>query len=188
MDKLKDFIDTNRARFEQEEEELLPFEHEARFLRKLEPTAQAEEVALPTHRRQRFVALSFAATLAACMALLLWMRLPGSSAEAADDPFLAEVRLKQTEMNELQAYYQMQIRDVCEQIKDVCEQEPTPAHQAIRQESELVWAGCQQFEQNELPHLPAEEPTLVAMTQQYGNSLETLRFMLNHMEQTKDNK
>ena len=122
------------------------------------------------------------------MALLLWMRLPGSSAEAADDPFLAEVRLKQTEMNELQAYYQMQIRDVCEQIKDVCEQEPTPAHQAIRQESELVWAGCQQFEQNELPHLPAEEPTLVAMTQQYGNSLETLRFMLNHMEQTKDNK
>lgn len=82
----------------------------------------------------------------------------------------------------------MQIRDVCEQIKDVCEQEPTPAHQAIRQESELVWAGCQQFEQNELPHLPAEEPTLVAMTQQYGNSLEALRFMLNHMEQTKDNK
>ena len=57
---------------------------------------------------------------------------------------------------------------------------------AIWRESEQILADNHNFEQNELPQLPTESETLCALTQHYGNSLETLQFMLSKMEQMNE--
>lgn len=182
MDKLKDFIDTNRTAFD--EAYPLPQGHEARFLRRLEeasPAATPRKVHLTSS-----LYLLYAVTMAASVALLLWLRPYSSTPAEAIDPYLAEVQQIQTEMEELQTYYHMQMRTVREQMKQLTEQQPSPGVLAIWQESAQILADNHSFEQNELPLLPAENETLCALTQHYSNSLETLQFMLAKMEQMSE--
>ncbi len=178
MDKLKDFIDTHRAAFD--EAPTLPAGHEARFLNRLDE--EAPVVTLRKQPRSKGLYLLYAASLAAAIALLLLLRFGGTELTATEDPFLTEMRQTATEMAELQTYYHMQMRTVREQMKQLAEQQPTPGVLAIWQESEQILADNLSFEQNELPLLPPEGETLQTLTQHYGNSLETLQFMLAQME------
>ena len=182
MDKLKDFIDTNRTAFD--EAYPLPKGHEARFMDRLE-----EEKPMVTLRKRplsKGLYLLYAITMAASVALLLLLRFSTSHPTEATDPYLAEVQQIQTEMEELQTYYHMQMRTVREQMKQLTEQQPSPGVLAIWQESELILADNYSFEQNELPLLPTENEALYTLTQHYGNSLETLQFMLAKMEQMSE--
>lgn len=178
MDKLKDFIDIHRADFE--EVPPLPAGHEARFIHKL--AEQTPAVTLHERPRSKGLYWLYAAAMAACIALLLLLRPTTFQTAEEIDPYLAEVRQTETEMAELQTYYHMQMRTIRERMKQLAEQQPTPGVVAIWQESERILADNHSFEQNELPHLPAESETLQTLTQHYGNSLETLRFMLAQME------
>lgn len=182
MDKLKDFIETNRADFD--EAYPLPQGHEARFLRRLE-----EDFPASTPRKVHLTSslyLLYAVTMAASVALLLLLRLSTAHTPEAIDPYLAEVQQIQTEMEELQFYYHMQMRTVREQMKELTERQPSPGVMAIWRESEQILADNHSFEQNELPQLPTESETLCALTQHYGSSLETLQFMLSKMEQMSE--
>ena len=78
------------------------------------------------------------------------------------------------------------MRTVREQMKELTEHQPSPGVMAIWRESEQILADNHNFEQNELPQLPTESETLCALTQHYGNSLETLQFMLSKMEQMNE--
>ena len=178
MDKLKDFIDTHRGAFE--EVPPLPAGHEARFIHKL--AEQTPVVTLHERPRSKGLYWLYAAVMAACIALLLLLRPTTFQTAEEIDPYLAEVRQTETEMVELQAYYHMQMRAVRERMKQLTEQQPTPGVMAIWQESERILADNHSFEQNELPQLPTEGEALYTLTQHYGNSLETLRFMLAQME------
>lgn len=182
MDRLKDFITTNRAAFDAEAP--LPLGHEARFLSRLEATEAAPAPQVGAVRWMRYGLL--VASLAAAVALLLLLRSGGEGAAEPEDPFLAEVRQTESEMAELQSYYHMQMHDVREQMKQLAERQPSPGVMAIWQESERILADNRSFEQNELPQLPAEGETLYTLTQHYGNSLETLQFMLSKMEQMSE--
>lgn len=179
MDKLKNFIEINRSNFE--EAYPLPEGHEARFMDRLEE----EKPMVMLHKSPRSIRayLLYATAMAACIALLLLLRLAMPHSQEVADPYLAEVQQIQTEMKELQIYYHMQMRTVREQMKELTEQQPSPGVMAIWQESEQILADNHSFEQNELPQLPTESETLCALTQHYGSSLETLQFMLSKMEQ-----
>lgn len=182
MNKLKDFIDSHQAAFD--EAYPLPQGHEARFLRRLE-----EESSATTPRKAHLTSglyLLYAVTMAASVALLLLLRFSTPHPTEVIDPYLAEVQQIQTEMEELQTYYHMQMRTVREQMKQLTEQQPSPGVLAIWQESELILADNYSFEQNELPLLPTENEALYTLTQHYGNSLETLQFMLAKMEQMSE--
>ena len=183
MDKLKNFIETNRADFD-ETYPSLPQGHEARFMRRLE---EEKTVVMPQKgTRPKGLYLLYAVAMAASVALLLLLRLSTPNTTEATDPYLAEVQQIQTEMEELQTYYHMQMRTVREQMKQLTEQQPSPGVLAIWQESELILADNYSFEQNELPLLPTENEALYTLTQHYGNSLETLQFMLAKMEQMSE--
>ena len=183
MDKLKNFIETNRANFD-ETYPSLPQGHEARFMRRLE---EEKMVVMPQKgARPKGLYLLYAVAMAASVALLLLLRLSTPNTTEATDPYLAEVQQIQTEMEELQFYYHMQMRTVREQMKELTEHQPSPGVMAIWRESEQILADNHNFEQNELPQLPTESETLCALTQHYGNSLETLQFMLSKMEQMSE--
>ena len=183
MDKLKDFIETNRADFD-ETYPSLPQGHEARFMRRLE---EEKTVVMPQKgARPKGLYLLYAVAMAASVVLLLLLRLSTPNTTEATDPYLAEVQQIQTEMEELQFYYHMQMRTVREQMKELTERQPSPGVMAIWRESEQILADNHNFEQNELPQLPTESKTLCALTQHYGNSLETLQFMLSKMEQMSE--
>ncbi|MGM9798138.1 MAG: hypothetical protein ACI3ZY_11325 [Parabacteroides sp.] len=182
MDKLKDFIDSHQVTFD--EGYPLPQGHEARFMRKLE---EEKTIVMPRKSaRPKSLYLLYAVAMAASVALLLLLRFSTPHTPEAIDPYLAEVQQIQTEMEELQIYYHMQMRTIREQMKQLAEAQPTPGVMAIWQESELILADNHSFEQNELPQLPTESETLCALTQHYGNSLETLQFMLAKMEQMSE--
>lgn len=182
MDKLRDFIETNRADFD--EAYPLPKGHEARFMDRLEE--EKPMVMLRKNPLSKGLYLLYAITMAASVALLLLLRFSTPHPTEATDPYLAEVQQIQTEMEELQFYYNMQMRTVREQMKQLTEQQPTPGVMAIWRESEQILADNHNFEQNELPQLPTESEALCALTQHYGNSLETLQFMLSKMEQMSE--
>lgn len=182
MDKLRDFIETNRADFD--EAYPLPKGHEARFMDRLEE--EKPMVMLRKNPLSKGLYFLYAITMAASVALLLLLRFSTPHPTEATDPYLAEVQQIQTEMEELQFYYHMQMRTVREQMKQLTEQQPTPGVMAIWRESEQILADNHNFEQNELPQLPTESETLCALTQHYGSSLETLQFMLSKMEQMSE--
>lgn len=182
MDKLKDFIDSHQAAFD--EAYPLPQEHEARFMRRLE---EEKTIVMPRKSaRPKGLYLLYAVTTAASVALLLLLRLSTAHTPEAIDPYLAEVQQIQTEMEELQFYYHMQMRTVRKQMKELTERQPSPGVMAIWRESEQILADNHSFEQNELPQLPTESEALCALTQHYGSSLETLQFMLSKMEQMSE--
>ena len=102
MDKLKNFIDTNREAFE---DDLLPEGHFERFEQKL---------AVPRKSRATLYSLcAFAA--AACIALLFLFKLPGGTPlptqprQVVTGQHACEVK---EEIEELRLYYNMQMSDI----------------------------------------------------------------------------
>ena len=150
MDRLKDFITTNRAAFDAEAP--LPLGHEARFLSRLEATEAAPAPQVGAVRWMRYGLL--VASLAAAVALLLLLRSGGEGAAEPEDPFLAEVRQTESEMAELQSYYHMQMHDVREQMKQLAERQPSPGVMAIWQESEGSWPTTAASSRTSCPSCP----------------------------------
>ncbi|WP_297903599.1 hypothetical protein [uncultured Parabacteroides sp.] len=175
MDKLKNFIDTNRDAFE--EDEMLPEGHLERFEQKL-----------PKPRKNRVTLYSLSAfAIAASIALLLLFRLPGGT--DMSDPALrsaAQTCDSQEEIEELRLYYNMQMNDVLAQMKKLYKQDRTPGAEELLQESKRILTDNYMFEETVLPTLPCSNDGLFAMTQHYNNSLEGLTLMLKQMRQVTD--
>ena len=100
MDKLKNFIDTNREAFE---DDLLPEGHFERFEKKLPPA-----------RRKHFKLYSLSAfAAAAAIALILLLRMPGGTPAPVNQKAAIQQQCsQQKEFGELQMYYKMQINDI----------------------------------------------------------------------------
>lgn len=105
MDKLKNFIDTNREAFE---DDLLPEGHFDRFEKKLAPA-----------RKNRFKLYSLCAfAAAASIALLFLFRMPGGTPAPIHQKAAIQKTCKaQEEINELRVYYNMQIDDILAQME-----------------------------------------------------------------------
>jgi hypothetical protein len=169
MDKLKNFIDNNREAFD--EGDLLPEGHLERFAKKLD-----------RKRNRRHLSLAVM-TMAAAAALFLLLKIPGGPAE--DDPrgaslFTCEA---EEEIEELRLYYNMQIYDLETQIKDLYADGKTPGSDELMKETEQVIRTTFDFEADILPSLPCSEAGVFALNQHYGNSLNSLNFMLSQMKQ-----
>lgn len=173
-DTLKDFIDANREAFN---DELLPEGHLERFTQKLPPARK---------KPARLYSLC-AFAVAASIALLLLLRLPGGTAlltpERATAPQQCEV---QTEIKELSIYYNMQMNDVLAQMEELYKKEQTPGTAELLQETKRVLSSNYMFEKTILPTLPCSNDGLFAMNQHYSNSLESLNIMLKQMENMND--
>mgnify|MGYP007005094030 CR=1 FL=1 len=116
MDKLKNFIDTNREAFE---DDLLPEGHFERFEQKL---------AAPRKSRAMLYSLcAFAA--AACIALLFLFKLPGGTPlpiqprQVVTGQHACEVK---EEIEELRLYYNMQMSDIISQMQAMYKLQRTP--------------------------------------------------------------
>ena len=115
MDKLKNFIDTNREAFE---DDLLPEGHFERFEQKL---------AVPRKSRATLYSLcAFAA--AACIALLFLFKLPGGTPlptqprQVVTGQHACEVK---EEIEELRLYYNMQMSDIISRSGGTLERDKT---------------------------------------------------------------
>lgn len=166
MDKLKNFIEDNREAFD---EERLPVGHLDRFEEKLAP-----------RRKDRTILwgiVGFAA--AACIALFLLYQLPFQKG-FGERQYVCEMK---QEIAELQLHYTMRMNEVVLQMEDLYEQEQTPGAAQLLSETKKVLNDTHQFEENILPTLPCSDESLLALTQHYNNSLESMHIMLEYMEQ-----
>lgn len=173
MDKLKNFIDTNKEAFE---DDLLPEGHFERFEKKL-----------PAPRKSHLTLYALSAfAVAASITLLLILRLPGGTTVPGSDP---ESTFRQTacdnreEIDELRLYYNMQINDIMARMEALYKQEKAPGAAGLLQESKRILKDNYQFEETVLPTLPCSNDGLYAMNQHYTNSLEGLNIMLKQMQQ-----
>ena len=125
MDKLKNFIDTNREAFE---DDLLPEGHFERFEQKL---------AVPRKSRATLYSLcAFAA--AACIALLFLFKLPGGTPlpiqprQVVTGQHACEVK---EEIEELRLYYNMQMSDIISQMQAMYKLQRTPGTEELLKET-----------------------------------------------------
>jgi len=168
MDKLKQFINDHREKFDDIE---LPKGHLERFEKKL-----------PSHGRRRTLWYSiYGVAAAACIALLIFFK-PSTDLFIEDDDPTANV----CEIEELQLYYTMQINDVLAKIEAVYEKETSPKSTQLMQATKEVLNDSGQFEEKILPTLPCSEEGIYAMNQHYRNSLKSLQIMLEQMENDTD--
>ena len=126
MDKLKNFIDTNREAFE---DDLLPEGHFERFEQKL---------AAPRKSRATLYSLcAFAA--AACIALLFLFKMPGGTPLPQQKPVASQPHKCQMkeEIEELRLYYNMQMNEIISQMQ---------AAEGVSEElkicDQLAWVGA----------------------------------------------
>ena len=141
MDKLKNFIDTNREAFE---DDLLPEGHFERFEQKL---------AAPRKSRAMLYSLcAFAA--AACIALLFLFKLPGGTplhtqpGQVATGQPICEVK---EEIEELRLYYNMQMSDIISQMQAMYKQQRIPGTEELLKETKRVLTDNYMFEETVLP-------------------------------------
>lgn len=170
-DKLKQFIATNREKFD---EEALPAGHFERFDRKLP---------VPKKNRVKTVSL-IAFTAAACMALLFILQLPFGFHGFDSSSYVCETK---QEIEEVQLYYQMQMNAVIEQMEALYEQDRTSGAAELLMESKKVLLETKKFEDEVMPTLPCSDEGIVVLNQHYGNSLGSMHIMLEYMEQVTDN-
>lgn len=181
MDKLKNFIDTNKEAFE---DDLLPEGHFDRFEKKL-PDAP---------RKGHFKLYSLCAfAAAASIALLFLFRMPGGTPVPSNNQKASVQKQcsEQKEFNELQMYYKMQINDIMAQMETLYKQDKTTGAADLLQESRRILKDNYMFEETILPTLPCSNDGLFAMNQHYSASVESLNIMLKQMERVtneNDNK
>lgn len=174
MDKLKNFIDTNREAFD---DDLLPEGHFERFEQKL-----------PAPRKSRAALYSLSAfAAAACIALLFLFKLPGGTPlpqqqQMASKPYKCEMK---EEIEELRLYYNMQMDNIISQMQTLYKQQQVPGASELLQETKRVLTDNYMFEETVLPTLPCSNAGLSAMNQHYSTSLESLNIMLKQMEVMK---
>lgn len=172
MDRLKNFIDTNREAFE---DDLLPEGHFGRF-----------ELKLAAPRKSRAALYSLCAfAAAACIALLLLFKLPGGTPLHTQPGQAATCEVKE-EIEELRLYYNMQMSDIISQMQAMYKQQRIPGTEELLEETKRVLTDNYMFEETILPTLPCSNAGLYAMNMHYSTSLESLNIMLEQMEKMKD--
>lgn len=177
MDKLKEFIDTNREAFD---DDLLPEGHLARFEQKL-------PVSRKSHAK-RYTLIAFA--VAACIACILLVRLPGGTTL----PTLPKATSQQPtcmmeeEIKELRLYYNMQMNDIVAQMNTLYKQQQSPSAAGLLKETKRVLTDNYMFEETILPVLPCSDDGLCAMNQHYSSSVESLHIMLQQMEKINESE
>ncbi len=170
MDKLKDFIDTNKSAFE---EEALPEGHRLRFEKKMNTR----------RKKQLRWSLQIGLAAAASLALFFYWWFPGDLRQPAAGQ-MSECMLRR-EMQEVRLYYSMQIDETVLQMETLYRHQPVSGVKEIFQESKQVLAETKAFEKEIFPELPCSEKSMVAINQHYGSSLECLETMLEQMKALK---
>ncbi|MDH6341701.1 hypothetical protein M2480_000842 [Parabacteroides sp. PFB2-12] len=166
MDKLKEFVDKNREAFDRVE---LPEGHLERFEQKL-----------PTRRkRSASIYYIYGAVAAACIALLIIFR-PATDSFTKEDP--AD---NLCEIEEVQLYYTMRMNNLLAKMEDHYKAAPTPGSAQLLEASQEVLSDCRTFEEEILPTLPCSDEAMLVMNQQYENSLSSLQFILEQMDNYK---
>lgn len=171
MDKLKNFIDTNKEAFE---DDLPLIGHFERFNKKL-PTSQKKQI--------KWINL-FAIATAAAVTLFVFIRIQSDIKDAPVQQTRMYTCETQKEIDELKFYYNMQMDEVTAQIRALYKSEQIPGGLELLEETKKVIKSSQNFEDTILPTLPCSDAGLFAMNQHYSNSLQSLQIMLSQMEKS----
>jgi hypothetical protein len=167
MDKLKDFIGKNREAFD---EEPLPEGHLERFGKKLE-------------RKKNIRRLGFwSLTIAACAGLFFFLKIQNELADSSPQPAVFTCEAEE-ELQGLRLYYTMQMYETETHIKELYAARKTPGSIELMEETERVIRTACDFEEKILPSLPCSDAGIFAMNQLYSNSLRSLNFMREQMEE-----
>jgi hypothetical protein len=156
MDRLKNFIDDNRERFDDIE---LPEGHRERFEQKLK--AQNRKPII------RYALWSIIA--AACVSLFLLIDVQPQSAEEYD---LCDIM--STEKQELILYYNMQMNNIISQLEA---HNNTASDERLAQ-AKTIQSECFHFEEEVVPDLPCTEKAIFAINQHYIRSIEGMTTIL----------
>ena len=170
MDRLKDFIEKNRADFEHEP---LPEGHEARFMQRLDE-------AFPAKKAKRFTLRWWAIPVAAAFVGLICWQFPALWKDAHPAPVVCALH---TEVAELRTYYQMEMDDILMQMEAYESESTNPAYRTLLEESRKITYACNWFDAQVLPTLPCSDEAVLAVQQQYGNSLNSLHILYAQMQQ-----
>lgn len=173
MEKLRQFIEDNRAVFD---DEPLPEGHVERFEQKL-------AAASPTRGARRIRLWSKAVMAAAAIGLLLlWLRPMGETnhpqPETEEEPLSAMTR----EWQETQGFYQMRMADLTDRMDRLCKEKRTAGAEELLEAAWKIQTDTKRFEFEVVPTLPCDEMGLYAMTQAYTRSIGSLSFLLERME------
>ncbi len=180
MDKLKDFIEQHRRAFENEP---LPEGHWERFNQRLDELNPIV-VEQPKKRNKHLYLWSLFAA-AACIALFIFLR-PQTEEDYEADPMFLQLAEIRREFDEVQFYYQMQIRNILSRMEEIHEAENTEASSQLLSESKLIVQENIRFEKEIAPNLPYSPESLNALNLHYRRSLGSLKQMLQSMKYVKD--
>ncbi|MDR0749322.1 MAG: hypothetical protein LBF62_07105 [Tannerellaceae bacterium] len=169
MDKLKHFIDAHRDAFE---DDIPPEGHFGRFDKRL-PIASRKQI--------RWINV-WAVAAAAVVTLFVFIRIVKEIKDVPMQQTKMYTCETQMEIEELRAYYNMQLTEVSAQIRTLYKNEQIPGGLELLEETKKVLKNSHEFEDAVLPTLPCSDAALFAMNQHYSNSLESLQIMLNQME------
>lgn len=173
MDKLKNFIDSNRGAFE---DEPLPAGHFERFEKKLPPVRRGPA---------RWIGI-VAASAAAVITLLVFLKIQSETEGSKARQVATYVSETHEEIEELRVYYNMQMEELYTQIRRLYKTDQVPGGLELLKESKQVIKASAEFEDNILPNLPYSDAGLFAMNQHYNTSLQSLNIMLRQMEHVVD--
>lgn len=165
MDKLKDFIESNRAEFELTD---MPEGHMDRFKQKMFGQQK---------KRRVTIRLVWSLGAAALLGLLLTIHVQFQQTDSY------EVCELHTEIGELSAYYNMQITAVLSQMEELYKEKQSPGALELMKQTQEVLASNQDFEKNILPSLPCSESALFAMNQHYDASISGMHILLKQMHE-----
>lgn len=167
MDELKNFIDRNRADFDEVE---LPVGHTVRFCAKL-------EVQKRSAKRRRVIGV---VAIAACLGILFAVQIQYNKEQTANTCELS------MEINEVRLYYNMQLAETIARMEALYKEHQTPGSLELLRQTQEVIAVNREFENKVLPDLPCSEEALFAMNQHYDASLSGARILLRQMERVVD--
>jgi len=171
MDKLKYFIEENRASFD---EETLPEGHEARFLNKLQKQGKP--------KTKRIELWSAAIAVAAAITFLLLMNVPNNQKQP-QEMLNSELLGSQKEIDNLKLYYHMKMYDVISEMQEMSESQSIPGKSSLLAESERIINDSRTFEEEVLPTLKGCNQTIHTMNNHYEKTISTLEFMRNEMKE-----
>jgi hypothetical protein len=86
-------------------------------------------------------------------------------------------------MDELRAYYDMQLYAIVSQIEEIHKATGTEVSLEIINDANEVLSSAYNFDEHIRPDLPCAESSILVMEQQYNRSLGSLNFMLERLKE-----
>lgn len=173
MDKLKNFIEQNRASFEQTE---LPDGHFAHFMKRLE-SANLSNANSTLHKKKNKFSLYTTWLVAASIAIAIFLTY--FSEQPKEKTYSCKLG---NELSNIRTYYLMQMDDLMIQMEEANNKLDNPAIPALIEAGKKIQKECELFDIQVAPTLPCSDLGLYAINQQYANSFTSMQILYDQLK------